>query len=73
MIAGGALTGILIAILVGTIVGTNDEGVEISIAQMLNTGVSEGLGGLGDIISLLLFFVLAFILYRFAMSKQEKI
>ena len=73
LIAGGALTGILIAILVGTIVGTNDEGVEISIAQMLNTGVSEGLGGLGDIISLLLFFVLAFILYRFAMSKQEKI
>lgn len=73
LIAGGALTGILIAILVGTIVGTNAEGVEVSIAQMLNTGVSEGLGGLGDIISLVLFFGLAFILYRFAMSKQEKI
>ncbi len=73
LIAGGALTGILIAILVGTVVGTNAEGVEISIAQVLNTGVSEGLGGLGDIISLLLFSALAFVLYRFAMSKQEKI
>jgi len=73
LIAGGALTGILIAILIGTPIGVDEAGREISIMETLNTGLGESMGPVGDIISLILFAVLAFILFRFAMSKEEKI
>lgn len=67
LIAGGALTGILIAILVGTNIGDRP------IISYLNTGIAEGMGPVGDIISVVLFAGLALVLFKFAMSKQEKI
>ncbi len=66
LIAGGALTGILIAILIGT----NYDGKPI--ADYLNTHVAEGLGIAGDVISLLIFLGLALVLFKFAISKEEK-
>ncbi|MEO8232365.1 MAG: oligopeptide transporter, OPT family [Ignavibacteriota bacterium] len=71
LIAGGALTGILIAILIGVPFGTNASGKEISIMDKLNTGISQSLGATGDMISLLLFAGLALILFKFAISKES--
>jgi putative OPT family oligopeptide transporter len=73
LIAGGALTGILIAILIGTPFGTDASGKEIHLIDKLNTGFAGTLGAAGDLISLVLFAVLAFILFKFAMSKEDKI
>jgi putative OPT family oligopeptide transporter len=73
LIAGGALTGILIAVLIGTPIGTDASGKEISVMDKLNTGLHETLGAGGDILSVILFFGLAVILYKFAMSKEDKI
>lgn len=71
LIAGGALTGILIAILIGTPFGTDASGKDISIMDKLNTGISQSLGASGDLISLALFASLALILYKFATSKES--
>jgi putative OPT family oligopeptide transporter len=71
LIAGGALTGILIAILIGTPFGTDASGKEISIMDKLNTGISQSLGASGDLISLVLFAGLALILFKFASSKES--
>lgn len=71
LIAGGALTGILIAILIGTPFGTDASGKDISIMDKLNTGISQSLGASGDIISLALFAGLALILFKFATSKES--
>jgi putative OPT family oligopeptide transporter len=71
LIAGGALTGILIAILIGTPFGTDASGKEISIMDKLNTGISQSLGASGDLISLVLFAGLALILFKFATSKES--
>ncbi len=73
LIAGGALTGILIAILIGTPFGTDASGKEISIMDKLNTGLHSSMGAAGDIIALIFFVGLALVLYKFAMSKEEKI
>lgn len=68
LIAGGAVTGILIAILVGSNIGDR------SIASYLNLGIAESTpAGVSDIISIVIFAGLAFMLFRFAMAKQEKI
>lgn len=72
LIAGGALTGILIASLKGWIWETNASGVEISVADKLNTGLGESLGITGDLISLIIFLGLATILFAFAMSKNKE-
>ncbi len=64
LIAGGALTGILIAIMIGT----NFNGKPV--AEYFNTGISEGLGGVGDLISLVIFVALAIMLFKFASSKE---
>ncbi|MFZ1290281.1 MAG: oligopeptide transporter, OPT family [Melioribacteraceae bacterium] len=64
LIAGGALTGILIAIMIGT----NFNGKPV--AEYFNTGISEGLGGVGDLISLVIFVALALMLFKFASSKE---
>lgn len=72
LIAGGALTGIVIASLKGWIWETNASGVEISVADKLNTGIGESLGLTGDFISLVLFLSLAAVLFAFAMSKNEE-
>jgi putative OPT family oligopeptide transporter len=73
LIAGGAITGIIIAVLIGTSVGTDEAGREISVIDVLNTGLAESMGGAGDILSVILFAALSFILFKFAMSKEEKI
>jgi len=73
LIAGGAITGIIIAILIGTNVGTDAEGRAMNVVDLLNTGLGESLGAVGDLISLILFALLAAVLFKFAMSKEEKI
>lgn len=73
LIAGGALTGILIAVLKGTTMGLDSSGNPYSVADWLNTGIGESLGISGDIVSLALFLGLAFILFKVSMSKQEEI
>ncbi len=72
LIAGGALTGILIASLKGWIWETDASGVEISVADKLNSGIGESLGLSGDIISLALFLGLASVLFIYAIQKQDK-
>lgn len=72
LIAGGALTGILIATLKGWIWEINSAGVEISVADKLNTGLGESLGISGDIISLVIFLGMAGVLFAFAISKNEE-
>ncbi len=71
LIAGGALTGILIASLKGWIWETTN-GVEISVADKLNTGLGESLGVTGDLISLLIFLAMAAVLFAFAISKNKE-
>jgi len=73
LIAGGAITGIIIAILIGTNIGTGADGKPMNVIDLLNTGLGESLGAAGDLISLILFGALAAILFKFAMSKEEKI
>jgi len=72
LIAGGALTGILIAVLIGTPVGVSSDGKEISVLDMLHTGVAESLGGLGDILSVIFFAALAIMLFRFGMGNKKE-
>lgn len=73
LIAGGALTGILIASLKGIIIEKDSGGVEISLFDKLNTGIAESMGATGDLISLILFLGLALLLFSFARQKEEKI
>ncbi len=72
LIAGGALTGILIATLKGWIWEINSDGQEISIADMLNTGIGESMGVSGDIVSLVLFLGMSAVLFYVAISKNDK-
>ncbi|MCF6270129.1 MAG: oligopeptide transporter, OPT family [Melioribacteraceae bacterium] len=72
LIAGGALTGILIASLKGWIWETDASGVEISVADKLNTGLGESLGLSGDLVSLIIFLGLAGLLFAFAISKNKE-
>lgn len=67
LIAGGALTGILIAVLIGTNVGNR------SLADMFNLGVANWFGPWGDLISLVFFLALAALLFKFAISKDETV
>jgi len=69
LIAGGALTGILYAVLVGTTVET--ETGERSLISYLNTGIAERMGIEGDVISLIMFLGLAIVLLRFATKKEN--
>lgn len=71
LIAGGALTGIVIASLKGWIWEKSVDGTEISVADKLNTGIGESLGLTGDLVSLILFLGLAIVLFLFAKSKNE--
>ncbi len=73
LIAGGALTGILIAVLIGWTVGKDAQGHDISFLSKINTGFSQTLGTGGDILSLVMFIALAAILFKFAVSKQDKV
>ncbi|HXP53078.1 MAG TPA: oligopeptide transporter, OPT family, partial [Bacteroidia bacterium] len=70
LIAGGAITGIIVSILIGTEV--TRDGKSVSVADILNTGVAEKSGAWGDLIAFGFFMLLAFMLYKFATSKQEE-
>jgi putative OPT family oligopeptide transporter len=70
LIAGGAITGIIVSILIGWEV--TRDGKSVSVADMLNTGVAERSGAWGDLIAFGFFMLLAFMLYKFATSKQEE-
>ncbi|MFN7118832.1 MAG: OPT family oligopeptide transporter [Saprospiraceae bacterium] len=73
LIAGGAITGIIVAILLGTNVGTNADGTPISLMSRINTGFGEESGVLGDWLGLIAFVLLGFILWRYARQKQTDI
>jgi putative OPT family oligopeptide transporter len=72
LIAGGAITGIIIAILIGVNTGVGADGKPVSLADKLNFGLGDNMGAWGDLISLGFFMLLAFILYKFATSKKEE-
>lgn len=71
LIAGGSLTGILIAILVATNVGQGPDGKDMNVIQYLHVGFAEKMGAFGDLVSLGFFFLMAVILYRFATKKID--
>ncbi len=86
LIAGGSITGILIAVLVGWTVAKDSAGNPISFIDQLHksilgifaggstaASVADAFGSWGDLIALILFGLLAFILYKNAMSKEEAI
>lgn len=73
LIAGGAITGIFIAILLGTNLGTNPDGTPISLMSKINTGFGEASGVLGDWLGLIAFVGLTVILWYFARQKQNEI
>ncbi len=73
LIAGGSITGIVIALLVGTNMGTGPDGKPITLADKLNLGIGDKMGAFGDLVALGFFLLLGFILYKFATSKKEQL
>lgn len=67
LIAGGALTGILVAVLLGTNVNTSEGSKSIigAIHDSVHSVIPEG----GDLISIIMFAVLGFIVFSFAKKK----
>jgi putative OPT family oligopeptide transporter len=65
LIAGGSITGIVIAILVGTNAGGRP------LMSYLNTGLGESLGAAGDLLGLVMFMALGWVLWTFATQKQK--
>jgi putative OPT family oligopeptide transporter len=72
LVAGGAIAGIIIAILVGSELLTDSEGNQTTILNQLSPGWMERLGSGADLLGLAAFLVLGFILYRYAMSGRKK-
>jgi len=70
LIAGGAITGILIAILVG--INTTVGGKLVSLASTLNTGIGESMGQAGNVVALAMFLAMAFGLYRVSFIKEKQ-
>lgn len=70
LIAGGALMGIVVAILIGTTTRLAD-GTKASLLSLVNFELLEKLGGLGDLISLAFFGGLCYAIYHFALKKDE--
>jgi len=81
LIAGGALTGILVSVLIGTnITGADGKMKTLSDILTIHVGgvpftdyLTTQIGGFTDLIALGFFTLMAFILYRVAISKQEKL
>ncbi len=71
LIAGGAIMGIVIAILIGSTYGTDAEGKPRSLLSYLNIGLGESLGGWGDMLGLMAFVLLGLVLLRFATQKEK--
>ncbi len=70
LIAGGAVMGIVIAVLLGSTAGTTADGTPRSLMSYVNTQLAEHLGGWGDLLGLLMFGVLGAVLFSFARQKQ---
>lgn len=70
LIAGGALTGIIVAVLLGTIV--TNHGVKSSLMDKINFHWGEKLGVTGDIVAIACFAILASLLFYFASKTQKK-
>lgn len=77
LIAGGAITGILVAVFLGTSVGENADGSPISLMSKVNLGLVEiwekNEDPTGDILGLIAFVILSFVLWRFAREKKNNI
>lgn len=83
LIAGGTITGILVAILIGWTVGHDALGNPISFIETVHQMVlgifsisgagtlADSLGGWGDILGLIFFGLLCLLLYKVAMSKED--
>lgn len=70
LIAGGSLTGILIAFLTAkTIQGADGE---VSLMVWLNSGVAEGMGTYADLVAMIMFLLLGALLLRFAIMKEKQ-
>jgi len=69
LIAGGSLTGILVAVLLGTNVNTAEgpQSVIAVIHNAVHSVVPEG----GDLISILMFGLMAYVVFRFAKAKVD--
>ncbi|HUT85338.1 MAG TPA: oligopeptide transporter, OPT family [Elusimicrobiales bacterium] len=70
LIAGGAVTGIIIAMLVGINVGKDAAGNATNLIDVLHTGFADKLGAFGDVLSIMFFTVLGIILFKYAVSKK---
>lgn len=71
LIAGGAIMGIVIAILIGSTYGVDEEGKPRSLLSYLNIGLGESLGSGGDLLGLVAFVLLGAVLLRFATQKEK--
>ena len=69
LIAGGSLTGILVAVLLGTNVDTSEgpQSVIAIIHHAVHSVIPEG----GDLVAILMFSIMAYIVFRFAKAKVE--
>ena len=72
LIAGGALTGILVAVLLGTTAGTSADGKAIMLMDYFNFQIGEHLGETGDLIAIGCFLALCLILYSFAVKEDKQ-
>jgi putative OPT family oligopeptide transporter len=72
LIAGGALTGILVAIFMGTNIGNDAKGNPVSLMSKINTGWGNAMGSTGDIIGLVAFLLLSVLLLKMAVEPKNK-
>jgi len=72
LIAGGALTGILVAIFMGTNLGNDAQGNPVSLMSKINTGWGNAMGSIGDIIGLVAFLLLSVLLLKMAVEPKNK-
>ncbi len=85
LIAGGAITGIFVAVLIGWTVGHDASGNPVSFIEKVHQSVlrlftsgttgtlGNALGGWGDIVGIIFFGLLAMLLYKMAMGKKNKV
>ncbi|MCU0357410.1 MAG: oligopeptide transporter, OPT family [Cyclobacteriaceae bacterium] len=70
LIAGGALTGILVAVLLGTSIQTA-EGPQ-SVIAVIHHAVHGVVGEGGDLVAIIMFAILGLIVFRFAREKMKE-
>jgi putative OPT family oligopeptide transporter len=72
LIAGGALTGILVAIFMGTNIGNDAQGNPVSLMSKINTGWGNAMESTGDFIGLVAFLLLSVLLLKMAVEPKNK-